>query len=148
MFILRLSAYLLLIQISLSTQATGLIAEPIVPTDASIWIQMDSQSGLVISLPAVSPYELMEQLAKTQSELEAQKSDLTRIAQESKFTIEDGIITAVMPGGLVYAAYVSQRHLRAVTRLASVSRQLIELSEDLSKFRAANIESTLLASTQ
>lgn len=148
MFILYLGAFMTLMQISFSLHAEDLSAWSKQANKDTIWTKMDSKSGLIISLPASSPGKLKEELAKTNSKLQMLKSTLTRTVEEKRFTLEDGFISAVMPGGLVYAAIIQHWHRQAVSRLNDVNRQLDELSGDLDNLRAGNARNTLLALAQ
>ena len=127
MQLLRLSFFIVLIQISFVLQANDadMPASPLPDSKGYILIQENEKSGLITSLPAVSINRLLEEMGEARSNLQAHKAELFRIAEARKFNINDGLITAVMPGGLLYAAIVQQRHRQAINKLNNVTARLV-----------------------
>ena len=92
----------------------------------------DSRSGqFIIQLPDVDRETLIDQVTMLRSQLIARKQALATRVADSKLDGGDAIITAIMPGGLLYAGYKKARHEQARTELARVSDDIETLSGDL-----------------
>lgn len=133
----RLGAFLALILISTASQATN-------EYNDSIWIQVDEKTGLINSLPAATPEELIGQMEEVRSDLQAQKACLTRITEERKFSITDGLITIIIPGGLIYAAIIEQQHSQAIERMKNISAYLDDMTQNLAEYRLAAVDQSIM----
>jgi hypothetical protein len=85
----------------------------------------------IIQLPTVEREELAEQVVTLRSQLIEHKQALVQIVADKKLDGGDAFITAIMPGGLLYAGYKKARYEQAKNELASVSTDIEELSADL-----------------
>lgn len=143
MSLLRLGALLALLQISAASQA----AEAGTPAGASSepWVEVNTGSGLITNLPAVNVNGLLAEMGEVRSSLQSRKEKLARAARASKFDLKDGLITVVVPGGLLYAMAVQQRHHRAMEKLAEVTVHLDNLTEEIIEFRSATTRQRLMA---
>jgi len=147
MQLFRLSSFIVLIQISFTSQANsiGTPASPALESKGYILMLANEKSGLIISLPATSTNGLLEEMGEARANLQAHQTKLSRIAEDCEFNVSDGLITAIMPGGLLYAAVVQQRHHQAVERLNSVTARVDELTREIIEFQAAAFGQNLLA---
>jgi hypothetical protein len=84
-----------------------------------------------IQLPVVDHDTLVEELGTLRSQLIQHKRDLAQTVAERKPDGNDAFITAIMPGGLLYAGYKKARYEQAKDELARVSADIEELSGDL-----------------
>ncbi len=84
-----------------------------------------------IQLPAVDREALIEQIVKLRSQFIKHKQALVQMVADKKLDGRDAVITAIMPGGLLYAGYKKARYEQARNELASVSTDIQELSADL-----------------
>jgi len=84
-----------------------------------------------IQLPAVEHAVLVEQIEILRSQLIEDKQELVQSVADNKMDGGDAVITVIMPGGLLYAAYKKARHEQAKNALVSVSADIEELSADL-----------------
>ena len=84
-----------------------------------------------IQLPTVERTVLIEQVETLRSQLIEDKQALVQTVADKKPGGRDAIITAIMPGGLLYAGYKKARYEQAKNKLASVSADIEELSVDL-----------------
>ncbi len=84
-----------------------------------------------IQLPAVDREALIEQVVRLRSQLIKHKQALVQMVADKKLDGRDAVITAIMPGGLLYAGYKKARYEQARNELASVSTDIQELSADL-----------------
>ena len=79
------------------------------------------------------------------SKLQLQKEELARLEQDRKFNFKDGLITVVVPGGLLYAAAIQQRHKQTKMALDNVTIRLDELTQEIIEFRFTTSRQSLLA---
>ena len=114
-------------------------------TQPSSWLNVRHAEGLTVNLPALSRAELKTRLAQFQARMSQQKAELSINEEEARFDAKDALITLVMPGGLLYAAYRQQQHHQTASRFEQVSERLDELRSDLVAFRVT-ADDSLLAS--
>ena len=147
MQLLRLSSFIVLIQISFVLQANdaGTPEFSLQDSKGYILVQENEKSGLITNLPATSINGLLEEMGETRSTLRTQKAELSRMAEARRFNAKDGLITAIMPGGFLYAAVVQQRHHQTVEKLNHVTARIDELSKEITEFRIATFERNLMA---
>lgn len=89
-----------------------------------------------IALPDVDRASLADDLAALRSQLIARKQALVREVASRKPDGGDALITAILPGGLLYAGYRQARYTRAQHELESISADIRELSADLVALQA------------
>lgn len=82
-------------------------------------------------LPAVDRGALVNIIRKLRSQMIARKQALVQFVAEQKLDGGDAVITAIMPGGLLYAGYKKIRYDQAKNELARVSAEIEEFSADL-----------------
>lgn len=86
---------------------------------------------LAIVLPDIDHEALVEAIETLRSQLIQRKNELTQDVTDRKLDGNDALITAIMPGGLLYAGYKKARLEQAKNELASVSADIEEFSDDL-----------------
>ena len=86
---------------------------------------------LIVQLPGVDREVLIEQLRALRSQLIQRKQALIQNVADKKLDSKDAVITAIMPGGLLYAGYKKVRYEQAKNELARVSTDIEEYSSDL-----------------
>jgi hypothetical protein len=86
---------------------------------------------LAVQLPDVDQEALVEELVKLRSQLIQRQQKLEQLVADKKLDSGDAIITAIVPGGLLYAGYKKARYLQAKHELARVSTAIEEYSSDL-----------------
>ena len=96
-----------------------------------VLIPANSANLLVVQFPDVDREELMEQLRALRSQLIQRKQALIQYVEDKKLDGKDAVITAIMPGGLLYAGYKKVRYEQAKNELDSVSTDIDEYSSDL-----------------
>ena len=94
-------------------------------------VPMSALDQLVIQLPVIDHEALFEQVSKLRSLLIQRKQELVQIVADKKMDGGDAFITAIMPGGLLYAGYKKARYAQAKNELARVSANIEEFSGDL-----------------
>ena len=85
----------------------------------------------VVQLPEVDREALIEQLRVLRSQLIERKQALILNVADKKLDGKDAVITAIMPGGLLYAGYKKVRYEQAKNELDRVSIDIEEYSGDL-----------------
>ena len=85
----------------------------------------------VIQLPVIDREALIEQVSTLRSLLIQHKQKLMQIVADKKLDGGDAFITAIMPGGLLYASYKKARYEQAKNELARINADIEEFSGDL-----------------
>jgi len=88
--------------------------------------------SLLVNIPATTLADVQAQMHKTRSNLTALKSDLTLAVKEKEFSLKDGFITLILPGGILYAAAVKRGHIKAKNELLEITHRLNEINSDIS----------------
>lgn len=125
--------------IALVSYANSLHAiEPItqhIGTPSSIeghtWVQ-PSGNDLLVNIPSPALSDVKDQIYKAQSNLTARQSKLVLAVKEKEFSLKDGLITLILPGGFFYAAAIQRSHVQAKNELSKITNQLNEINDDIS----------------
>lgn len=72
--------------------------------------------------------------------MQNRKDSLAVEEEEGRFDAKDAVISLVIPGGLLCAAYRQHRHNRIAAQQRQVSGQLEELETDLVVFRGISAD--------
>ena len=94
-------------------------------------VLLNTPDQLVIHLPEIDHVALAEQVRTLRSQLIQHKQKLVQIVTDKKLDGGDAIITAIMPGGLLYAGYKTAGYEQAKSKLARVNADIEEFSNDL-----------------
>jgi len=94
-------------------------------------VTVSSLDQLVIQLPTIDHEALIEQVSTLRSLLIQRKQQLVQIIEDKKLDGGDAFITAILPGGLLYAGYKKARYEQAKNELARVNADIKEFSGDL-----------------
>jgi hypothetical protein len=94
-------------------------------------VLLNTPDQLVIHLPEIDHVALAEQVRTLRSQLIEHRQKLVQIVADKKLDGGDVIITAIMPGGLLYAGYKTARYEHAKNKLARVNAGIEEFSSDL-----------------
>lgn len=90
-----------------------------------------TSDGFILCLPAVNLTNLMGKTQKLKDTLEARRDTLDEKAGNGKLSGNDLLITAIMPGGLLYAAYRQGSMTQAKSDLEEVENTLEEVNGNL-----------------
>lgn len=85
----------------------------------------------VIQLPGVDREALIEQVRTLRSQLIQRKQELVKVIADKKMDSSDALITTIMPGGLIYAAYKKSSYEHSRNELAGINADIEECSNDL-----------------
>jgi pyruvate/oxaloacetate carboxyltransferase len=96
----------------------------------SSWLYVEQDSGLVTNLPATEKRELIGSVKELRQSLSNKKVQLSTRVEKKKFTTKDTLISAVVPGGMLYASYKMASYKKAKTQLDNVTTQIEELTLD------------------
>jgi len=94
-------------------------------------VTVTTPNQFVIQLPTVDRVALVEQVRTLRSKLIQRKQALVQIVADKKLDGGDALITAIMPGGLLYAGYKKARYEQAKNELDRVSANIEQYSGDL-----------------
>jgi hypothetical protein len=84
-----------------------------------------------LQLPDVDHEALVELLGTMRSQLIQRKQALVQAVADKKPDGGDAFITAILPGGLLYAGYKQARYEQAKDELARVDAEIKEITGDL-----------------
>jgi hypothetical protein len=101
-----------------------------------IWVEAVEGTGFITQVPAIDSQLLVERIAQLRTELIRHQQQLTLAVEETRLDAGDAVITAIMPGGLLYAGYRKRAHTLATNRLATVTDDIDELTRDLAASRS------------
>jgi hypothetical protein len=91
--------------------------------------------GLRTNLPTLSREQLRSRLAAFRAILQREKAAMGVREEDARFDAKDAVITLVMPGGLLYAAYRKTQHIQVQNQADEISKELGALRSDLVAFR-------------
>jgi hypothetical protein len=94
-------------------------------------VPVTAPNQFTIQLPDVNHEALVEQVRALRSQLILRKQALVQLVADQKLDGSDAIITAILPGGLIYAGYKKARYEQARDELARVIADIEEISGDL-----------------
>jgi len=130
----RLSLIPALLLVAQFAHAVEPAAAAAVSDGDSPWHQLQDAQGLVTNFPAWSRAELARKLVALRGNLRERAAELDSAEEESRFDVKDAVITAVLPGGLLYAAFRAQQHHQIQDRQQRVAEQVQDLKKDLVAF--------------
>ena len=94
-------------------------------------VLLNTLDQLAIHLPEIDHEALAERVRTLRSQLIQRKQRLVQIVADKKMGGGDVIITAILPGGLLYASYKKVRYEQALSKLARINADIEEFSSDL-----------------
>jgi hypothetical protein len=101
-------------------------------------LTMTTPSHFIIQLPQVDREALVERLGTLRSQLIQRKQALVLNVADKQLTGSDAIITAILPGGLLYAGFKKIRYEQAKNELDRISADIEECSDDLIAMQTAS----------
>ena len=104
------------------------------------WELIQSGNGLVVQVPATTTHQLLDRVQELRGSLLARQEALSKTVEETTLDTADILISIILPGGLAYASYLKLSHDRARNELASVTKELSDLSRPLLMLKAENGE--------
>jgi hypothetical protein len=107
------------------------------PTELLQWAESTDRNGLDAQVPTVAREVLIQRITKLRASLVRHEEELQAAVEEKQLGIGDAIITALIPGGLLYAGYRKHAWDEAKDNLARVSDQIDELADELLSFQYA-----------
>jgi len=100
-------------------------------------VSVAAPAKLAIQLPQVDRDALVEMVAGLRTQLILRKQELLEVVADSQLDGGDALITAIMPGGLLYAGYKKARYENAKSELDRVSEDIDEYSDDILALQSA-----------
>jgi hypothetical protein len=106
----------------------------------SSWLYVEQDSGLITNIPAMERKELIGSLKEVTQSLSQEREQLSSTVEKKKFTGKDTLISAILPGGMLYASYRMASYKNAKKELADVSISIEELTSDVVRLSAIDGE--------
>lgn len=100
-------------------------------------VSMAAPAKLAIQLPEVDRDALVEMVGELRTQLILRKQELLQLVADSQLDGGDALITAIMPGGLLYAGYRKARYENARSELDRVSEDIDEYTDDIVALQSA-----------
>jgi pyruvate/oxaloacetate carboxyltransferase len=101
-------------------------------------------TGLLgFQLPDVDRGALVEKVEMLRGQLIERKQALARSLEDKKLDSGDALITAIIPGGLLYAGYKQLRYEQAKEELARINAEINEFSDDILAMQAMSAPATV-----
>jgi pyruvate/oxaloacetate carboxyltransferase len=94
-------------------------------------------------LPDVDRKALIEKVELLRNQLIASKKVLMQYLEDKKLDGGDALITAIIPGGLLYAGYKELRYQQAKDQLAHLSVEIDEFADDLLAMQSRSAPATV-----
>lgn len=91
---------------------------------------------LFIELPVVDRAALIEKIVALRDHLMQLQQSLVQSVSDRELDSGDAIITAIVPGGLLYGSYKKARYEQAKNELAQVNADIEDTSSDLQAMQA------------
>jgi hypothetical protein len=100
-------------------------------TQSRNWADTANDAGFYIDLPALNDTQLMGLIKTCRASLTHREAQITRYLDENRLDAKDALITAILPGGLLYALVRKGNLTHMRTELAEITQEIHELSDDL-----------------
>ncbi len=110
------------------------------------WLEQQAVDGYRVMLPNINVDKLIDDLAVFKSELARSEKKLAQQVELKRVKTSDNVLSILMPGGILYAAYKRRSYSEAVDQQKRVLEQYTEISGDLEDFRSTH--QTVLVSNQ
>ena len=95
------------------------------------WTPKTVKGGFTVKLPGIDNDALVDEVAALKIALMHDKKLLSSEVEQKRFKSGNTVLAALLPGGLIYAAYKKNAHAQAVRDYEQVSSQLKEITTDL-----------------
>lgn len=95
------------------------------------WTPQAIKGGFTVNVPGINNDALVDEIAALKIALRHDKKLLSLQAEQKRFKSKDTVLAALLPGGLIYAAYKKNAHARAVQDYELTSSQLKEITTEL-----------------
>jgi len=112
-------------------------------TQSRHWARTANEGGFYVDLPAVSYKQMTGQIRIYLAALTHRETEITKYLDENRLDAKDALITAIMPGGLLYAAIRKGDLEIARDELADIIKTMDELSNDLLAMQVVGRELTM-----
>lgn len=126
--------------------AVGLFASGYANAADIRWVKQKAGDGFSVMLPHVNIDKLIDDLALLKSELAKDERALAKQVEQKRVKTSDNVLSILMPGGLLYAAYKRHSYSQAVEQQNLLLEQFAEISNDLVEFSSTH--RTVLVSNQ
>jgi hypothetical protein len=102
------------------------------------WVQQQADDGLSVMLPNINIDKLIDDLALLKTELVKDERELAKQVEQKRIKTSDNVLSILMPGGLLYAAYKRHSYSQIVEQQNRLIDQVTEISSDLIDFSSTH----------
>ena len=95
------------------------------------WTPKTVKGGFTVNAPGIDNDALVDEIAALKIALMHDEQLLSHKVEQKRFKSKNTVLAALLPGGLIYAAYKKNAHAQAVRDYEQVSSQLKEITTDL-----------------
>ena len=95
------------------------------------WAPKTVKGGFTVKVPSIDNDVLIDEIAALKIALIRDKQLLSSKVEQKRFKSKDTVLAALLPGGMIYAAYKKSAHAQAVKDVEQVSSQIKEITTDL-----------------
>lgn len=95
------------------------------------WVPETIKGGFTVNVPSIDNDVLIGEIATLKIALIRDKQLLSSKVEQKRFKSKDTVLAALLPGGMIYAAYKKSAHAQAVKDVEQVSSQIKEITTDL-----------------
>ena len=95
------------------------------------WTATQDKAGLTVVTPSISIDGLINDVVMLKTALKHDEEILSQRVEQGRITKGESLMSLLLPGGMLYAAYKKSNHVRAVSAHKQVLAQFNDLTEDL-----------------
>lgn len=97
----------------------------------TLWTPKQDAAGFTIMEPSINIDGLVDDVFSLKITLKRDEKRLSHQAEQKRFTGNDSLLSFLLPGGMLYAAYKKSAHSNAVREHKLVSSNLLDITADL-----------------
>ena len=95
------------------------------------WVPVKDKAGLSVMMPGIGMDVLVDDIVRLKLALKHDEKLLSRREERKRITGNQSVLSFLLPGGMLYAAYKKHDHANAVRDHEQVSSMLKEITSDL-----------------
>lgn len=95
------------------------------------WIPKQDSAGFTVNIPSISIEGLVNDVVTVKSALRHDEKLLSNRVERGRISGKESLLSLLLPGGMIYAAYKKNEHANAVREHKLVSAQIKGITEDL-----------------
>ena len=97
----------------------------------TLWTPKQDATGFTVMEPSINIDALVDDVVSLKIALKHDEKRLSHQVEQKRVTSNDTLLSFLLPGGMLYAAYKKSAHTNAVREHKLVSSQLLDITADL-----------------